>query len=145
SLTLVLGNIDPNTGKPIPDPANPGGYLLASAYGRGDFAIRLNNPPMPRITGITTTSSSAPISGIIVSFNEPVDPNTFTLGDINSFSGPNGSLMSQLVQLSNPRATDKSLLRYEIDFNPQRTVGTYTINIGPNISDFAGFLMDQNN
>ncbi len=82
SLSPVLGNIDPTTGRP--NVATGPNVLLASTYGRGDFAIRLapdvfpqsleldpNNPApggsvdLPPTNGVPTTAfKNAYIAGV---------------------------------------------------------------------------------
>ena len=85
-LDLALGNIDPLTGFPK---QNSGGFnmLVASTYGRGSFAIRLDDPlPQynvlfqsgPRVVGLAASSAAS----IRVRFDAPVDSATFDLGDI---------------------------------------------------------------
>jgi hypothetical protein len=83
--------------------------------------------------------SSAPLDHITFHFNESIDPTSFTLGDVASFTGPGGvDLRSQLTSFL---AGTDFVTVYFIAQNPP---GTYVIKIGPQITDIAGNLMDQN-
>ena len=54
-LDLSLGNVDPTTGRAIARPGDPN-VLVATTYGRGEFAIRL----APNVLPNTTTSPAHP-------------------------------------------------------------------------------------
>ena len=91
----------------------------------------------PRITGITPTESiSTTFDHVVVTWNEPIDPTTFTTGDV-SLTGPPGSITVSTV-------TKLDELDYQINFDSLSERGTYQIAIGPNIADPSGNLMDQN-
>ena len=89
SLQLVNGDINTSTG--LPDETT-GGYnmLVASTYGQGDFAIHLDNSAVlndlvpqlslagPQVVSVvaTTTNGGTTLTGITITFNHPVDPQT---------------------------------------------------------------------
>jgi subtilisin-like proprotein convertase family protein len=155
SLNLSLGNINTQTG--FADTSSGYNMLLASTFGRGDFAIRLDNTPVaqftavpnngPRITNFSpfVQQNGSQFSGFTVTFGGAVDPTTFSAADV-TITGPNGA-----VPLS-PTTGVVDLLgalpnnQYRINFaTPQSSVGDYIIRVGPNVLDFSGNAMDQNN
>src|SRR5262249_54434671 len=130
-----------------------------STYGQGAYAIRLNdqillangNPlfsyavsPVsgPHVVALTPINSFTPLNGITVTFSGPVDPVTFTTADITSIAGPNGTPIpvSSVVDVGG-----SSHNIYQINFATSQTqLGFYNVTFGPNISDFSGDRMDQN-
>jgi subtilisin family serine protease len=114
-----------------------GGRLdLAQAVGTSRTAVS-----GPQITSLTANGPSAgPISSVRVTFNQAIDLTTFTTADIDSFTGPNGSIVATGVQA----VSGSGNKQFDITFAKQTTPGNYTIVIGPNIKDTSGLLMDQN-
>jgi hypothetical protein len=141
-LTLVLGNINPTTG--LPDQSGGPDMLVATTFGRGLFAIRLplNVAPGPRVVSFIPAKSTSSVSFVLVTFNQQVDPSTFTASQISVFHGPNGNIPLSGVTVTNVNPTGNRI--FEISFPTQTTPGTYTITFGPNIRDFSGNQMDQN-
>ncbi|PAY16161.1 hypothetical protein CKO51_28085 [Rhodopirellula sp. SM50] len=92
----------------------------------------------PRIIAtVPDATHSGPIDQIEVTFNEPIDPNSFTPDDVVSLSGPGGALaVEEVVQLSDDT--------YQIRFETQTEMGVYAYSIRPEIRDVAGNAMDQN-
>jgi|GEM_PF-1379179 len=93
----------------------------------------------PRIVGSTPASTPGSIDSIRVTFDEPVDPATFTTPDIVSFTGPTGSLSVDAIT----EVAGSDGMQFEIAFARQNTGGAYTIVFGPNIVDVAGNPMNQ--
>jgi subtilisin-like proprotein convertase family protein len=139
-LDLVIGNTDPTTG--LTNQADAPNLLVATTYGRGLFAIRLpgNQIPGPHVISFTPTNVTSSVSTVTVTFSGPVDPGTFTTSAITTFRGPNGPITPTAITDTNP-GTDTI---YQITFPTQATPGLYTMTFGPNLADFAGDLMDQN-
>ncbi len=97
----------------------------------------------PRITASTPSSSFDvfPVDHVRVTFNEPMDPDSFTPDKIASFMGPDGP-----IDVTAVAAVDGSNnTQFDISFDPQDTIGTYTMVIGPDVEDVYGNPMDQNN
>jgi sugar lactone lactonase YvrE len=157
-MHLAVGDVSPTTGQP--DQARGLNMLVVTTYGRGDFAIRLpNNSPFNKISGpavvsmtpTLTTPGPNGVSSVTVTFGSVVDPSTFdsSLNPNNlskvTFTGPNGPIQVTAIKDVTPVIPGTADLHniYEIDFAGQFTGGTYTITLGPNISDFAGDQMDQ--
>jgi len=166
-LQLAIGNVNPGNG--VADQQNGYNLLMASTFGTGAYAIRLNSNVMvdssplatfavnpvegPHVVSITSSGPSTPggtdITGITVTFNSTVDPFTFTLSKVGSVIGPNGLpvTLSNVIDITPlPPAGQASLHNiYELVFaTPQTTPGFYKVTLGPDISDYAGNEMDQN-
>src|SRR5262249_11148127 len=105
------------------------------------FAIRLPIVHGPRVVGMSANSGTPPVSFVTVTFDHAVDPNSFTKDDVTvTDPSSNPVAVSQVVDLTSAHTS------FQINFtNPQNALGTYTVKVGPNISDFGGNLMDQNN
>jgi subtilisin-like proprotein convertase family protein len=146
-LSIAYGNINPITGKP--DQSGGPGVLLATTYGRGSFAIRLPKDLTsgPRVISFTPTNVSGPISQVTVTFNAAVDPSSFNAGSFDTFQGPNGAVpLNQITVALVPPAfgQPQTFTKFTISFPTQSTQGTYTMTFGPNVRDFSGNAMDQN-
>jgi hypothetical protein len=80
-----------------------------------------------------------PVSTVRVTFNEPMNPATFTPDKIDDFEGPNGPIaITSVTPVSGFNNT-----QFDIRFDTQVSPGTYDMQIGPDIRDFAGHQMDQ--
>jgi subtilisin-like proprotein convertase family protein len=159
-LALSLGNINPLNGAPSESFGR--NMLVATTYGRGTFAIRLNDaillsngkplstyavspvagPHVVSVSGVVDPDGVR-MDGIKVTFSGPVDPVTFTAAKVNSVTNVFGNsiAVSRVVDITggNPHNV------YEIVFNaPATGYGFYRVSLGPNISDYAGYKMDQN-
>ncbi|MFO0841893.1 MAG: tandem-95 repeat protein [Gemmataceae bacterium] len=156
-LDLVLGNVNPLNGRP--DETFGRNLLLATSYGRGSFVIRLNDQIKlangktlfdyyfskvagPHVVTVRASDGSSPLTGITVTFSGPVDPRTFTFEDVLSVTDPFGNpvAVSTVTDITggNPHNV------YKIVFaTPQPSLGFYQVSLGPDISDFSGHKMDQ--
>ncbi|MEL6107215.1 MAG: CARDB domain-containing protein, partial [Planctomycetota bacterium] len=89
----------------------------------------------PRITAYTPDFVTRPYTFIDFTFDDAIDPGTFTPQDI-TLDGPDGSIaVSQVI------AMDTHTVR--VSFPSQETVGQYTFAVGPDIADPSGNRMDQ--
>ncbi len=162
SLNLSLGDINPNNGMPSQPYGN--NMLVATTDGRSVYVIRLNDniivpggnalytysvSPVdgPHVTGISGVpdADGTSMDGIQVTFSGPVDPSTFSASKVNFVTGPDGpdGLPVQVSSVIDLGATNHNV--YEIVFaNPAPELGFYTVSLGPNISDYSGNEMDQN-
>jgi subtilisin-like proprotein convertase family protein len=157
-LDFALGDINPKDGTPY----QPYGrnLLLATTYGRASFAIRLDDQirvpggnllytyavsPVagPHVASTMLDTAGNSVTGMTLTFSGPVDPVTVTTADINGVTDPFGNPVpvADIVDITggNPHNV------YRIDFvTPQTAYGFYHISLGPNISDYSGYKMDQN-
>ncbi len=174
-LDLMLGYLNPQTGSTNRSAAE--NVLMATTYGRGAFAIRLDDSGYsqflvnftsgPRIadtrldTGSLTNflnnvskngdihfdspNPGSTLAGFYVRFNTLVDATTFTAADV-TITGPNGAAIpvTSVADVTPVGGLNQHNI-FRIRFAAQSAAGKYTIKFGPNITDFGGDLMNQNN
>lgn len=108
-------------------------------------ALSTSPPPPPFNSGprVTTSAFSGTTSSnfnkVRFTFNEAVNASSFTTADVVSLTGPGG------VVLTPTGVTTVSSTVFDVTFATQTTTGTYTVVIGPAITDTAGNLMNQDN
>ena len=93
----------------------------------------------PRITDAAfDPGSGGAVPSLTVTFDEPVDRSSFRAEDAQ-VTGPLGS-----VEVARPVRLDGTSLRYRVDFaEPTLETGAYTALIGPDVLDFVGNPMNQ--
>jgi subtilisin-like proprotein convertase family protein len=149
-LDLVLGNIDPNTGRVIPA-ASPD-MLVATTLGRGSWSNSIDVPEGtigPRV--IESTIQGLPpgpqfddVSWVTVKFDQYITPDSFTLADV-VILGPNGQTIpvTAVTDITTPSGNSPNLhTDWRIDFAPLSADGTYTVVVGPFIRS-GNVNMDQ--
>lgn len=105
-------------------------------------AVQLRGVTVPDTDGARIIQSSldgsvqGPVGRVELTFDEPVQDGTFTLEDVLTFDGPDGTINATAVN----RLTST---RYEVTFPPQTTFGDYSLAIGPDILDLDGRPMNQ--
>jgi hypothetical protein len=120
SYTMIIG----------PDIEDAFGNELAQAYST-QFGIAF-----PTITAFARNGlPTDPATNVRVTFNEPMNPATFDPSQVTRFTDPNGNpiTVNSVTPVSGSNNT-----QFDIAFDPQTTVGTYTMTIGPNIMDPYG-------
>jgi hypothetical protein len=89
-------------------------------------------------------NTNPPVSDLLVTFDRPVQPTTFNLTSINSFTRTFGSastdLSGALLDVTQVGSDGK---HFDISFQTQTAAGVYQLNFGPNVLDLAGNPMDQ--
>jgi hypothetical protein len=95
----------------------------------------------PKVTGAGSLKSGLhTISGVRLTFNEPMDPTSFTL-DQAVLQSPTGAT----IPITDVSPVDGSVnVQFDVSFAPQSTGGSYTLTVGPNVLDGFGNAMDQN-
>jgi subtilisin family serine protease/subtilisin-like proprotein convertase family protein len=142
--TLVVGphisdtlgyELDQNgNGSPGEDPDDD--YSTSFTISSGTSAPGLG----PQIIGSDpANATTGSIDHVRLTFSEPIDPATFDTSDIVSFYGPSGYIYVWSVT---PASSDDT--QFDLQFDPQSASGTYSLLVGPHISDFAGQELDQN-
>jgi hypothetical protein len=97
--------------------------------------------PGPRVTSASSLGSQpAGLDHVRVTFNEPMNPATFTPGQA-VLTGPGGS---HIVVTSVTPVPLTNNTQFDIRFLPLGTVSNYSLVIGPDIRDIYGNPMDQN-
>jgi subtilisin family serine protease/subtilisin-like proprotein convertase family protein len=111
--------------------------------GRLNVAKALGTAPPdtsgPRVVAAAPNGVTS-VSSVRVTFSEAINAATFTAADIANFTGPRGAVAVSGVQV----VTGTNNTQFNVNFASQTTVGAYQFDLGPNISDSAGNLMDQN-
>ena len=95
----------------------------------GQFVIDKTAPTVVSITPGGTNLT--PASSLEVVFSEPIQPQTLTTNDV-LLTDP----FSNIISLSAPVRI--SATNFQFAFASQRTNGTYTVVVGPNVFDLAG-------
>ena len=143
SLQLMTGDVNASTG--LPESSTGYNMLEAGTYGQGVYAIRLDNSAVqqfptvvaqaPQVASIApvTSNGGATLTGITVTFNEPIESTSLTRSGITLYD-PNGNLIAVLSV-----TTDSSTV-YTLNFTGQTAVGLYSLSI-TGATDNAGDLM----
>jgi subtilisin family serine protease/uncharacterized protein (DUF2141 family) len=128
------------TVRPLPDltaKTMSGGMLDANA------AVNTPLAAGPRVLALQPGAGadpsggiSTPVSSVTVSFDRPIEPGSFTTGDV-TLTGPAGAITPTAVTA----ITD---MQYAVSFPSQSNLGTYTVSVGPGVRDRLGRAMDQN-
>ncbi|MDR3638959.1 MAG: proprotein convertase P-domain-containing protein [Isosphaeraceae bacterium] len=102
-ISLVLGNIDSNTGQAVQKPGDPN-ILLATTYGRGDYAIRVGPAITPTSVTLDTTlpAPGGSVAGV-ASNGDPLVTTTQPVLDGFSEESANGNQVRiTLYDLTDP-------------------------------------------
>lgn len=109
------------------------------ATGEGYLIVNVLPPlPAPSVAQHSPEIGFTPpgISSLRFTFSLPVDPASFSLDDVASFTGPDGAL-----SVSGHVWESDTVLR--LDFAPLTAVGTYTLELGPDIRNLEGRPMNR--
>src|SRR5262249_39213961 len=93
----------------------------------------------PYVTASVPTEPVQTLDHVTVTFNQPTDPATFTADQV-SLTDPDGNPVPITPDNIVPN-NDGTV--YTISFDPQNTLGQYTLTVGPNVTDLNGNPMDQ--
>jgi hypothetical protein len=119
---------------------NPFGVTLTPSSG-GAFVVGLG---VQGVRGLTATPN-IPAPGaqtVRVRFNVPLDPATFTTGQVLGLTGPTGSVgVTSVTAVSGSNNTEFDLALA----TPLTAVGAYTLTLGLGLRDQFGNAPDQNN
>jgi len=117
-----------------PTLADLAGNPMTAAY-VGSYVI--DRQPLRLVSQTPSGLVTRTTSSVTVAFSAPITPGSFTATDI-TLRGPRG-----LIAITGITAVDATT--YTFSFAPQSIEGRYDLVIGPDISDAAGILMDQDN
>ncbi len=105
-----------------------------------ELILELGDPPAgPVITAHAPLFPSEVISSLRVTFDRPVNPQTFTPGDVSEFFGYLGELQATSVT----PVVGSNNMQFDINFAEQFITGLYSMTLGPDIRDMFGNQMDQ--
>jgi hypothetical protein len=92
----------------------------------------------PRVT-IQKVGDALGVFSARVTFNESIDPTTFTPDQVSDFTGPNGDVpVLGVIPIAGSNFT-----QFDIVFPPQTGAGSYSMVLGPDIQDRFGNPMDN--
>src|SRR5207248_1001645 len=115
------------------------GEIVAGTLGRGVFEIS-TQVEGPRAVAVAPSTPTSPgLTSVIVTFDHPVDPRTFTASNVQ-LSGPTGPVTVLAVNDTDPI----DHLTFQVVFLPQVFDGVYSLTLSPSIQDLVGNKMDQN-
>jgi hypothetical protein len=101
------------------------------------WALNGGTPDGPAIISMTPSGGiSAPATFVDVTFDEVIDPSSFDVSDV-SVIGPSGPYAATGLSALSPT-------QMRIFVTPLASEGSYTITIGPDVTDAPGNKMDQN-
>jgi hypothetical protein len=104
--------------------------LIVPNFGSNNVTVLINTFSPAVLSTTLTGSFNFHLSDGQVVFTEPIDPNTFT-PDQFVLLDPNGNQ----VNVTGITALDGTNTRFDVTFDTQSTLGTYSLTIGPNIFD----------
>jgi subtilisin family serine protease len=122
-----------------PDPALAG---LVTTGGIVNAAAAVANTDGAHVVSATpnsTPNSATALSSVLVTFNEEINPATFTPAQV-TLTGPAGAISGVSVS---PVAGSNDH-QFLISFPPQSVAAPCTLSVGPSIKDWYGNAMDQN-
>jgi serine protease len=91
------------------------------------------------VSMVPGATGAQPVSSVRLTFSEGINPATFALEDVQSFTGQGGPLsVTGIAPVSN--SDNRS---FDLFFSPQSAPGTYRLEIGPDVRDLSGNRMDQ--
>ncbi len=108
---------------------------LGNAGFSGSFNVDRDGPVV--VSSSPSTQASAPFSQISFFFDEAIDPASVSVADVIAFAGPSGNLLSAVT------GVEVVINELIVRFQGQVTPGVYTMQIGPNLADLVGNLMNQ--
>ncbi|MCS7020370.1 MAG: S8 family serine peptidase [Gemmataceae bacterium] len=76
-----------------------------------------------------------------LTFDKPINPDSFTVDDIAEFIGPRGAINTTFTITP---VAGSGYLQYDVTFTRQTIAGLYKLTIGPDIQDSDGNKMNQN-
>jgi subtilisin family serine protease len=131
-IDAVLDHTTPDSN--VAGKVKTGGIVNATAA-----VANTDGPHVVASTTVGSVSTAGGLSGVQVTFNEEVNPSTFTSAQA-TLTGPNGAISGLTVSVVSG-SNDHQFL---ISFPGQTTPGTYTLTVGPAIQDWYGNAMNQN-
>jgi len=126
AITRVLSNVDRVAG--LSTLTATGGRLNVA----GALSAGVTDLSGPAVSSITPSGNSS----VRVAFSEPVNAATFTADDV-VISG------RRSVAVRSVTPADATGRLFDINYEGKTATGTFTLTVGPDVSDLAGNRMDQ--
>lgn len=104
-----------------------------------DSAVVTFTVAAPQVTSFVRAGRTQdPATSVRVTFNEPINPDTFTPDQVTSFTDPNGTAIA-VSGVAPVGGTNNT--QFDVTFPQQTTTGVYTMVVGPDIYDTFGIRM----
>jgi hypothetical protein len=88
--------------------------------------------------------TAAPVDHVRITFDSPIDPTTFDLTQVTSFTRTDASGTTDIsADLLGVSAVGSSGRQFDVSFLAETAAGVYSLTVGPNILDLSGNPMDQ--
>ena len=86
------------------------------------------------------------VSSIDVTFNQAMNPATFTAAQVLSMTGPTGPIVGPFTVAPDPQFGENQSFpkTFKISFPTQQLSGTYTLTLGAGIKSVTGLAVDNN-
>ncbi len=137
TYTLVIG---PNILDVYGTPMDQNGNGIPGEIPGDQFPAMFYVAP-PRITGSTPSGTlHGPIADVQVTFDTPMNPDTFTPDSVVSFTGPGGVSIPVTDVSPIPDTNDT---QFQISFDSRNDAGQYQMVIGAGIRDIFGDVTTQ--
>ena len=124
-----------------PSPALAKWVTTGGVLNVGAAVANTDGPYVESATPDGLTIGSGGISSVQVTFNEEINPATFTTAQI-TLTGPAGVIPAN--ELSVTAVSGSNDHTFQVSFPSQTTVGTYSLTVGPDVQDWYGNDMNQN-
>ena len=124
-----------------PDYRLAGKVTTGGVLNAGAAVANTDGPDVVSATPSGSVNSSAGLSSVQLTFNEEINPATFTAAQVK-ITGPGGVIPSNQVTISAVSGSNDH--EFTIAFPAQTAAGSYTLTVGPAIQDWYGNAMNQN-
>ena len=101
--------------------------------------VDLAGPQVLSHAPATLAAGAGPLTNVVVTFNEPIDPASFTASDVVLKDAQGVAITPVIAAVAG--TTNR---QFNLGFAAQSVRGTYQLSVGPNVADVAGNLMNQN-
>ena len=132
--------IDAVLDPPHPTPRSAGKVTTGGIVNAAAAVDNTDGPYVASATPGGSVSSSSGLSTIQLTFNEEINPATFTPSQV-TLTGPGGIAISGVTVTAIAGSNDHS---FNIAFPSQSGAGAYSLNINPSVQDWYGNDMNQN-
>ncbi len=122
-----------------PDPALAGEVTTGGVVNTGAAVANSDGPYVVSATPSGAVTGSGGISTVQLTFNEEINPATFTASDV-TVTGPRGRISGVSVAA----VSGSNDHEFDITFPTQTAAGSYTLNVSANLQDWYGNDLNQN-
>jgi len=123
-----------------PDSALAGKVATGGVVNAGAAVANTDGPYVVAASPDGSINSSGGLSTVQLTFNEEINPATFTAAQV-TLSGPGGVIPTNLLNVAPVDQSNDH--EFHVSFPAQTAAGTYTLTVGPDIQDWYGNEMNQ--